>query len=382
MRAPPRREPLDAQLAAGGPGRRGRRCRGPRPVDPPALAPRSSTASGIGDPRAAVLDGERTRPSLASTTHRVGRALGGVGEDVAQQHVDRGRGVVRGQPHEVGPGRARSCTTTSGRRRRPARPRTRPDPAATAARSHRTATASCSGRRAARISSLTSASRRSTSSSSAAAPWPSASRRRAVSGVRSRCERSATRSRSAASSSSMRSARRLRASATSSISGGPPASARAVESPPASARLVRARSAAGPGDAAGQLVGGDDRQDEQADGDHGQHGPRRRDALGELVPRGPARAARRRPPSPTSTGRNTSTPVGGGAREGDAARGPAPRRPGRPGSGRRSCVPSGRSTLSRPSRPAAVRSHRGLEERVVGVDREQRHGGRGRARRR
>ena len=64
-------------------------------------------------------------------------------------------------------------------------------------------------------------------------------------GVRSRWDRSATRSRSAARSSSMRSARRLSASATSAISGGPVTSARACDSPLARARLVRARSAAG-----------------------------------------------------------------------------------------------------------------------------------------
>ena len=104
---------------------------------------------------------------------------------------------------------------------------------------------SCKGRRAARISSVTSASSRSTSSTSAAAPCPSASSRRAVSGVRSRWDRSATRSRSAVSSSSIRSASRLRDSATAAISGGPATTARAAVSPPARSRLVRARSAAG-----------------------------------------------------------------------------------------------------------------------------------------
>ena len=59
-----------------------------------------------------------------------------------------------------------------------------------------------------------------------------------------------------------------------------------------------------PRDAASQLVGGDDREDEEADGDHGEHGPRGRDALGELRLRDPHAEhddVVRRPPAPGGT---------------------------------------------------------------------------------
>ena len=73
----------------------------------------------------------------------------------------------------------------------------------------------------------------------------SESSRRAVTGVRSRCPRSATRSRSASSRSSIRSASALRAVASSTVSGGPPTLARAVNSPSRSRWAVAATAVTG-----------------------------------------------------------------------------------------------------------------------------------------
>ena len=107
-----------------------------------------------------------TRSAGAAHRHGVRRALRGVGEDVAEQHVDGGGARPRAAGAQ-GAGRRARCGTSHDR---PSSSASAPQNAArsstTSARSLRTAISSCSGRRAARISSLTSASRRSTSSMS------------------------------------------------------------------------------------------------------------------------------------------------------------------------------------------------------------------------
>ena len=137
--------------------------------------------------------------------------------------------------------------------------RTAQNAARSRATEHRSALegmSSRSGRRASRMTSSTIRSSRSTSARSlsveSATGRESASRRRAATGVRSRCARSATSSRSRFSSSTTRLARRFRAVPALSISLMSLAGTRAVRSPPASCSAVAPSSRDGPQEAAGE----------------------------------------------------------------------------------------------------------------------------------
>ena len=194
------------------PPRSGARCRGPTRW--------SRGRYGRARPRPRAVPGprrptSRTAPAgVAVSRHRERGALGRVRDDVLEQRVHGGGRGPRPTPApSSGPSGRRTVTARAWSSARADQNSTRSP--TTAVASQDGIRPSRCGRRAAwitavsiRSSALTCEPTRSASSGSRSA---SASRRSAVSGVRSRCERSATVSRSSAISSSMRSASRLRA---------------------------------------------------------------------------------------------------------------------------------------------------------------------------
>ena len=246
-----------------------------------------------------------------------------------------------------------------GRRPRPARSRTRPAPAPPRpGRRSPPPSPACSGRRALWTSSEIAASSRSTSATSAVSPAASASRRSAVSGVRSRWDRSATRSRSAARSSSMRSASRLSARAASASSGVGPGSARASPCPAASARAVPDSSVASRVTERARRSAITTAASHQRDGDRRPAparpcAPRRRAARSGTAPRTTDRGAvpvtnRACTARATPSRSRLNARPGPGPGPSDGARRPAWRR--------RRTVPSGSHTVMRPSARCPVLS--------------------------
>ena len=146
--------------------------------------------------------------------------------------------------------------------------------------------ARATGCRALRITALTVCTSASTSaasrSRSAGSRTESTSMRSAVSGVRSRWDRSAAVSRSRASSASIRSASRLRPVPTARTSGGPPGRARASRSPAAEPVRHLDDRAERPYHRPGQLVGDQHADPEQAEAEQAEHQPGAADAATQV----------------------------------------------------------------------------------------------------
>ena len=256
----------------------------PRPVDParsrrPAGA-RAGPLVGHHEPDGAV---DRVEP------HREAGRLGRVREDVVDEHVDQVGQVVRGH---AAPAAARRAAE-----RRPAGPGPRRARARSATRSRTTTVASQASRevgadRSARLAHdrVDAALEHADVVAGAAAPssasdTASASRRSAVTGVRSRCERSATAGRSATSSSLVRSARPLSARASSSVSSVPRTSARADRSPSRSWWATSATSSSGSLIRRPEPVRDGGRQRQQQDAEPDDAEPGRSDARGAVLGR-------------------------------------------------------------------------------------------------
>ncbi len=218
----------------------------PRPVDPALDRPRWA-ASGSPKPAPASDTTSQAPPRARRLTRTVQAAPSGVCANTfssrmsAQAARSSRETATSAGPAVISTVICRSWSSASGRQN--------------AARSAITSLASQRGwitvppgRRASRMISLTVRCSPSTSLVSWARSVPScsdsASIRSAVSGVRSRCERSAAVSRSWASNSPMRAARRLRPLLTCRISGGPATAARVARFPAASwsEACARARS--------------------------------------------------------------------------------------------------------------------------------------------
>ena len=257
----------------------------PRPVDPPPLAPRrtGSCCAKPGPSSRTRQDGAAAWPRLQPDGEA--RALRRVREDVAEQRVQAGAEFGLGHTHhERSAPRCRAASR--GPDPRPALPRT--PRAASSPRPRRSCRARCC-RACARPRSGTS--RRLSSactcwlslpSGSAESAMPSSSSRSAVSGVLSRCDRSATDSRSCQISSLIRPARWLSPLASSRTSGGPAGLARA-SSPPAASRCdTRASSLIGLVTVPTSRFATDDADGQQEQAEPGQDQPRLRDALGQL----------------------------------------------------------------------------------------------------
>ena len=197
----------------------GGRCRGPGRSSRLARAPLHGARPGSPAP---VRDADHRAAALRASTPRRTPCPRGVGEHVADERVDRGHEVVGGTRTGSGarPGRPSSGRPWSSASADQNATRSGHDRHRVAGRRHALADGPAGladdpvDRRSARR-------RRPCSRSRSAGGSASASRRSAVSGVRSRWDRSATTSRSAASSSPIRSASRLNAAADVPTSGGP-----------------------------------------------------------------------------------------------------------------------------------------------------------------
>ena len=229
----------------------------PRPVEPPPLAPRRSTSAPAGSPGPASATSSRAPPPGRGPSRTANaRAVRGVREDVAEQGVDQRLEVRPADRHrqrargEVGAhvalgvlGQHRPERDPLGDHRGGVALRRRPWRGGAPRRSP-SVTARCTASTPAPIRAASSGRGRA-----------SASSRSAVSGVRTRCERSATVSRSSRSSSLIRPASVLSAPATTPTSTGAAGSARASSSPRASRCDTAATSIVGADQAAGQPVG-------------------------------------------------------------------------------------------------------------------------------
>ena len=216
----------------------------PRPVEPWSLSPRRSALLRVGDARPGVVDPDRHPAVPAGDAHLERGALRGVPEHVAEDRVER-RGQLRPGHRHRDPQRARRPPGTAGSGRRPAptrRPSGRGPPRWRRRRRPRARRDLRGDRLAGGVDQLVDLAlegddglpdapdRRAAGPARPAENSPmlvssgssaSASRRSTVSGVRSRCDRSATSSRSLVREVTSRSAIRLNAYPASASSRGP-----------------------------------------------------------------------------------------------------------------------------------------------------------------
>ena len=179
------------------------------------LSPRRTTSTPAGKPGPSSSTVSTSPPPVApGDGHRDARALGGVGEDVVEEHVDERHQVGLAGVHRRPPARRAPSTGSRAPGPRPAAPRRRPGRPARRARAcrRRVPPARSAGPRCTTWSTMTWSRSRSSESRARSSPAGSASMRSRseVIGVRRRCDRSETASRSRASSSSMRPTRRWR----------------------------------------------------------------------------------------------------------------------------------------------------------------------------
>ena len=218
----------------------------PRPVEPAPLLPRRSAASGSAIPwpasptRRSTASSPRCRVTANPVPSGVCLKMLPISESAAAARSDRGSGTGAGSPVPVSwHGRAWSSASADQKPKR----------SATTSAASQPYGSSGAGRRAARMIRSTSRSSRSMASrvSAAARPDPRADAfiRSAVSGVRSRCGRSAAITRSAAISMLSRSAMTLNACPAAASSAGPPTVLRAVRSPSPNVAAAPASSRAG-----------------------------------------------------------------------------------------------------------------------------------------